>query len=1720
MQILDQKFPRNGMNRDDESRLVANDESRYILNLRTGSSEDDNVGAVENIKGTTQVLFDLPQGRNVCLKSYNDIKTNTNFFFIYNSNGLHSIYRYFPESRTVNLLAQDELFNFNENHLVNDVSVIDGRLLKFRDDINPPRKINLEKADADKLNELTFNWYLGDKYLENETSLDIDITIRNSRYDAIQSTHTATLSVNQSLIDDKSELAKDLASQINAISSLNNTTINWSAESCGDFVKITTTEDFYSFVAKKSGNDTVQIVPQNHYQSYVERTIDEIKHPPHCEVKALLKTDEEFKRNYITKKVFQFALRYIYDDGEKSTVNPHSVNAYNKYICESYSTEDLNNYWEIRLDTFPELEDLNEVQTIKRIEIYVSEGKDGAWKSFKTLEQYQFIDTEDQHVNFYNDGIYNVVDQDNFNRPFDYVPQLSKNMGVAKNRTFFANNLEGYDNVCVDAGLDVEYEDKELLAKPPTYSVEGSLVIRSSYNKGDGNTGYYHQPIWRNLTFGNAEICWGGLQTNGIPGHAQKTGQTLDESLGGFTVYLAGTNHYAITKQRPGDLDSKTTQDNKGIYTWSGSPVGKASQILENMQKQTFTINNFTFGSNGNVNGVMSDFEIKNVPEGWYWLRVASHKTTLADLDSGSLDYQKTSTNTFKVTNWNYKANVLNPTPPTPPNAAMIEGVNEILVYIDGSQGVDNIQIEILDQSHDDGGVFGGGSKICTGYVVDNDITGSVSTYDDYLAENRIAGARVEFNLKRETERGSWAIEDSAITDHNGYFFFASTASFSKLDLEDINSAYLPSTFSNIRSSDVHSGDANYSSISNIGEDEWVDVAIRAKKGATDGWRVWVTGSIVDALNIGIPETNICSSRAIASITDGDGDYGFWHYDIYNNLLAPSSSGSNCPVYYQDTELYMYQFQWNAIYVDNFINYVSPKNIPKNGSYSGVELTVTVPPFIGDTSAQQTFNGFKRGFDGKFGIVYFDRGMRSGAVNTIDDLNLHIPFYTEKDSDDQIKVGVPIVNWTIKHRPPSWATHWQWVRTRNTKVGSYFQWTVEDVSYSDDDGNLKNYSSATRVRLNIGNLQQYKELNPTFDFEAVIDNETWRVRFIKDQNESRYQEYLDFKVLAVDGEEIIIEKDFSQGELKKGILVEFYSELPDFEVDVYYEFGECFEIGTDNLGNKFHKGLTTNQNSFLPSTFPATGTFRTGDAYYRLRQIPNVTSNTPAYIDDDAASDFYLSEVESIGRVNVENPDAKQAWKPNQMRHGGRWVDDTNINFLNRFNAEDLQDLPVEYGAINKLVLASNVLISIHEERWVSNYIEEAIVRKQGGGDDLVASTDVFGSFRAAKDNVGTINPESVVEFRGNVYAFDMNKGIVSRWGADGLTAISNNKMFNYFSDKSKELLNLYNNGLYRLPKIIGVYDEKFNEYILSFGDTEQLAELQDPTGGGGSNATHRVQQPINNSVDISSDDVTSDTLYIGEVQKKSGSNIIFNETDDLEGLQVDNPTYSDGKLRVKVKGIDGIIREVVELYPGQGIGDLNLNTLNYSRKAGSDDRTSQNVRGKVVIPAETISFSEKVDKWITYYSFTPEMFGNIGLDMVGFTGGKLWIHNDSDVYNNFYGKQYDSQIEVIANIEPDLNKVWQSLEVESYHPWYSPKITTPNGRETEVVKGRWVKKEDSFFAPIMKDKNDPRVTDGVVNGRQLRDRVCKILLVNDETEKITLFSINTIASISPRKKQ
>ena len=155
--LIQTNFIAGKMNKSVDERLVPLGEYVDALNVRLGSTEGTEVGAVENSKGNS-VLTNLQyQNQSLsasarCLGAFEDGIKETIYWFVHDSSNISSAsgevslivsYNVNVGALTYHVVSETVL-NFDPLYLVTGVNKI-GDLLFFTDDLNPPRYINVSR---------------------------------------------------------------------------------------------------------------------------------------------------------------------------------------------------------------------------------------------------------------------------------------------------------------------------------------------------------------------------------------------------------------------------------------------------------------------------------------------------------------------------------------------------------------------------------------------------------------------------------------------------------------------------------------------------------------------------------------------------------------------------------------------------------------------------------------------------------------------------------------------------------------------------------------------------------------------------------------------------------------------------------------------------------------------------------------------------------------------------------------------------------------------------------------------------------------------------------------------------------------------------------------------------------------------------------------------------------------------------------------------------------------------------------------------------------------------------------------------------------------------------------------------------------------------------------------------------------------------------------------
>lgn len=120
-----------------------------------------------------------------------------------------------------------------------------------------------------------------------------------------------------------------------------------------------------------------------------------------------------------------------------------------------------------------------------------------------------------------------------------------------------------------------------------------------------------------------------------------------------------------------------------------------------------------------------------------------------------------------------------------------------------------------------------------------------------------------------------------------------------------------------------------------------------------------------------------------------------------------------------------------------------------------------------------------------------------------------------------------------------------------------------------------------------------------------------------------------------------------------------------------------------------------------------------------------------------------------------------------------------------------------------------------------------------------------------------------------------------------------------------------------------------------------------------------------------------------------------------------------------------------------------------------------------------TLSYSEGVKGWPSFYSYNPDFMIGMNNYFYTFAGANLYRHNTNEKRNNFYGVQYPAKITTVFNTEPLRNKVFKTLALESDSSWTSS-MSTDIGQNAAIQNTWFELKEGNYYAAIKNVASSP----------------------------------------------
>lgn len=402
--------------------------------------------------------------------------------------------------------------------------------------------------------------------------------------------------------------------------------------------------------------------------------------------------------------------------------------------------------------------------------------------------------------------------------------------------------------------------------------------------------------------------------------------------------------------------------------------------------------------------------------------------------------------------------------------------------------------------------------------------------------------------------------------------------------------------------------------------------------------------------------------------------------------------------------------------------------------------------------------------------------------------------------------------------------------------------------------------NASRIYIDIDNWYNSSKASATSDnpMNKLFYNyrQGDRIRFLASDvsSPSNAQKVVyDVPILEFTGRGIIIEKPTGvQWTPGKGTGVSFSSEfnvevyspkIPSDSDHIFYETGEWYPVlypGTDSRDFSKRDWNYIDNNSVTVTSYGPFDVFSKmpffygdvqiiGKSTYRSALIggPYISSATIGMNPDPSRSYDFWERNNGRPAPSYKNIPVSK-FKPTKACFGGKIVEESFVNNVNRFVDSDQFIYPSEYGRIRDLVNVTNaqvesvgsIFLAIGERETWSIYVNRTTIEDLSGRTQVSLSNKILGSFNALVGSYGTLNPESISKYLGKVYYWDAVKGSWIRYGRDGLTPISSNKMRNWFKELGGLLLTKYMTD--DLPVAISEFDP-FNEELVTRIDHSSL---------------------------------------------------------------------------------------------------------------------------------------------------------------------------------------------------------------------------------------------------------------------------------------------------------
>lgn len=819
-------------------------------------------------------------------------------------------------------------------------------------------------------------------------------------------------------------------------------------------------------------------------------------------------------------------------------------------------------------------------------------------------------------------------------------------------------------------------------------------------------------------------------------------------------------------------------------------------------------------------------------------------------------------------------------------------------------------------------------------------------------------------------------------------------------------------------------------------------MAVRAKSDATD-----ISFTFTNAVLLGIPD--ILAQLQAQAISAG------WVFD--------TSDSNSITIHYPTG---------NVVLQSSYVQRLSPSSFP----YQFPQLA-----FYPECAYQ-------------WGAMYFDGGGRTNGVISNLQGQITTPTYAGGGSRDTPEITLDVSG----YKPPPWAVYWRPVRTDELTFGFRLDW-ISDSAYS-GTGQLVNTMYAY---FGISNIFSYNQsINATegvVSYGATSFKAGDRIRVL-----GRYAANggftalnLDYAILSVVVNPVIagvpktgtfIQISYPTADINANFKFDGTSDFQNYKILIYnykaqnttaqntfWEIGETFGIGNPGLPNAYHMGnvadnivkISDGDIFFRPRTVPIQNEYEINTGSFDM-QTPGSTlwvnpggNNVP--IVDNGIWSIVGDVPKPAGLLNTQYPHfSDTGW----TIFNKSLTVSFNVRFRGEIPVVDKNDPDGQFALYIKLIDSGGAVTTqplVPQQTSLQpgishSFIFDGTITMPPNTKIWLVATAVnellIGGFTLLLDVIRSIP----------IFVFDASFSDIYnlKTNSDNRPSVIDSTALQTFFPTLFRYAEPYVPGtnIYLANRF---FDVNSDEFDASHGQVMRMIQWQRRLRVAQERKWGEVgvySKFIKNNNGTTQLIVNDRIIEQNNIQYFDGDFGVGNQTElGVNGFQIWFFDPVRGAFcRLSLDGIKQISEEFLVqtfagsltpayllpyVYPYGGNSRVKI-VYNFTKDRYSETIFSfqAGTLGSSTVPAQSIAFIEKTNLFSSYYKFAPDAIVCAENQLISFSQGQLYIHNDTGKNRSYYGTPIIPQLDLIFNDQEVITKTFQGL---SYQPSNNKLWTAPN---------------------------------------------------------------------------